>query len=200
MITALDSLHTGRLVLTTVDPLQAVDRATIVTSLADLGLLGARLSEREATFGTGPAFASLVAFTGCAVQFGDAAAGGSVPGPWVRVPASLPTPRLLWGRNTRPPRCPACPTPLRGWATPLAPSPSPEHPGSGCDATLPLTCAGCGVSAPAHAWRWGRHAGAGRTFVMIEEVFPGEGRPLPALLQALGALGAGPWDFFYLQD
>jgi hypothetical protein len=188
------------LVLTTVDPLQAVDRATIVTSLADLGLLGAPLPEPEATFGTGPAFARLVAFTGCAVQFGEPAAGGSAPGPWLRVPAPLSTPRLLWGRNTRPPRCPACATPLRDWAAPLAPLPSPEHPGSGCDATLRLACTACGLLAPAYAWRWGRHAGAGRSFVTIEEVFPGEGRPLPALMQSLGAVGAGAWDFFYVQD
>jgi hypothetical protein len=188
------------LVLATVDPLQAVDQATIVASLADLGLLGEPLDKSDGAYATGPAFANLVAFTGCAVQFGDPTAGDSARGPWVQVLPGVRTPRLLWGRNTRPPRCPSCATPLRDWAESLAPRSTREPGGTGCDATLPLVCGACAVAAPAHRWRWGRHAGAGRGFVLIEEVFPGEGRPLPALLRALGETGAGPWDFFYVQD
>jgi hypothetical protein len=68
------------------------------------------------------------------------------------------------------------------------------------DATAALACPGCGHGAPAHAWRWGRHGGAGRSFLVIEEVFPGEGKPLPALEAALGQLGLGAWKYFYVQD
>jgi hypothetical protein len=188
------------MVLTTADPLQAVDQATIVTALVDLGLLGERLERPDWAFATGPGFGKLVGFTGCAVQFGDPVPGGSAPGPWVRVPPPLPAPRLLWGRNTRPPRCPGCSTPARDWTDWLASAPSREVPGCGCDAMQPLACGACAAAAPACRWRWGRHGGAGRSFVMVEEVFPAEGQPLPGLLQALGGVGAGPWVFFYVQD
>jgi hypothetical protein len=197
MIPALGSLHTGRLVLTPVDPLQVVDQTTIVTALRELGLAGPALDDDPARFAAGPALGAVVAFTGCAVRFDDTDAAA---GPWLRVPPSSASPRLLWGRNSRPPRCPECAAPLRAWREQLSPAASRDLPGSGCDAGVALRCEACGAAPPAHRWRWGRHAGAGRGFVLIEEVFPGEARPLPPLMQTLAALGAGPWDFFYVQD
>lgn len=63
-----------------------------------------------------------------------------------------------------------------------------------------MQCDVCDATAPALRWRWGRHGGAGRSFVLVEEVFPGEAAPLPALVKALDALGAGPWGYWYIQD
>jgi hypothetical protein len=200
MITAPGALHTGRLVLAPVDPLQAADRATIVRALTEVGLAGAPIDDDAATFAAGAALGTLVAFTGCAVQFDGILSAAPVTGPWLRVPAPSPSPRLLAGRNTRPPRCPACSAPLREWRERLPCSSGIGLPGAGCDAALPLPCDACGTASRAHAWRWGRHAGVGRSFVLIEEVFPGEARPLPPLLQALAIIGVGPWDFSYVQD
>ena len=201
MIPALGSLHTGRLVLTTVDPLQAVAQPTIVGLLTELGLVGPR-RDAAASFDAGPALGALVGFTGCAVQFDGAGAPEATHGPWLHVPPATMEPRLRWGRNTRPPRCPTCSAALHAWrAHPPAPEPGADDPrGLCCDADPPLRCDTCGSAQPTHRWRWGRHAGAGRSFVLIEEVFPGEARPLSALLQALEQLGAGTWDYFYVQD
>jgi hypothetical protein len=200
MLSALGSLHTGRLVLTTVDPLQAADQAMTKALLGEIGLAGARRNA-DTGFAAGAALGSLVAFTGCAVQFDGPETAMADSGPWIEIPPATATPRLLWGRNTRPPRCQDCGTALRIWRERLAaPDELADLPGRSCDAGLSLRCDTCGTEAAVHRWRWGRHAGAGRSFVLIEEVFPGEARPLPPLMQALTELGAGPWSFFYVQD
>ena len=49
-------------------------------------------------------------------------------------------------------------------------------------------------------WNWRLHGGFGRSFVLVEEVFPGEGAPLPTLLNALRDLGVGDWHHFYVQE
>ncbi|NBC14359.1 MAG: hypothetical protein GVY09_13665 [Gammaproteobacteria bacterium] len=205
------SLHTGRLVLAPADPLQAVDQATIIAALHRLGLLGGQRSDAAASaFAAGPALGALIGFTGCAVQFGGEGRAAIDVGPWLRIPPPSEAPRLFWGRNTRPPRCPACGAPLRSWrerlpvaaagdVAPASSAPASCDPTS-CNAVQPLRCDACETTSPALRWRWGRHGGAARSTVSIEEVFPGEGTPLPALVKALDALGAGPWVFFYIQD
>jgi hypothetical protein len=201
MIPPQASLHTGRLILTPEDPLQAADEATIVPALKALGLLGpARPVADGQAFRAGNALGEVIGFTGCAVQFAAPDQGAESAGPWIRIPSTARQPRLLFGRNTRPPRCPACAAPLRDWRGQLPPSAPMEAQPPGCDATLPLQCGTCGAGAPAYRWRWGRHAGAGRSLVSVEEVFPGEAAPLPALLTALAGLSAGPWGYFFVQD
>ncbi len=200
MIPALGSLHTGRMVLTPADPLQAADQATTNALLRETGLAGA---PRDGGGGlhAGAALATLVGFTGCAVRFDNIETAVTIVGPWLLIPSTSPAPRLLWGRNSRPPRCPACAAPLRPWQERLPmPGVSSDLPGRSCDARASLCCDACDSAHAIHHWHWGRHAGAGRSLVLIEEVFPGEARPLPALMQALVGLGVGPWSFFYVQD
>ena len=200
------SLHTGRLVLAPADPLQALDQATIVAALHRLDLLGAQRSDAAAgAFAAGPALGALIGFTGCAVQFGGEGPAAAAVAPWLRIPPPSEAPRLLWGRNTRPPRCPACGAPLRAWRERLPVANAGDVAPASCDpafydAVQPLRCDACETTSPALRWRWGRHGGAARSILLIEEVFPGEGTPLPALVKALDALGAGPWVFFYIQD
>ncbi len=202
MISTAPVLHTGRLILTPEDPWQMLAPATLVGALRALGLLGAtRQGATPDAFIAGPALGELIGFTGCAVQFGGDASSQVAAGPWLRVPPPSAAPRVLWGRNTRPPRCPRCGAPLRAWRMQLPdPATAAGGPPMGADATLPLHCCGCDVRTPALDWRWGRHAGVGRSLIMVEEVFPAEASPLPALTSALADLGAGPWTFFYVQD
>jgi hypothetical protein len=192
MIDAPRLLHTGRLVLTPMDPEAVVAEDDLIATLHALGLIGAPLPGGGSIFAPGGRFLQLLAFTGCAVQMAATSSTSNPAGARVDIPETSATPRLLIGHNTRPPRCAHCGSPLTDW---------PERAAEiGSDATSPLLCAGCGAQAPACAWHWGRHAGCGRSFVFVEEVFPGEGTPLPALLDALQALGSGPWRYFYLQD
>jgi hypothetical protein len=200
MITALGSLHTGRLVLCPRDPLQAPDQATLARTLDDIRLIGAQLPavDAEQRYRIGPDFGSLIAFTGCAVSFGTQDAADT-RGPGIRLPAPSAAPRLFVGRNTRPPRCPECRAPLRDWALAFGWATTQARQAKQ-DATVMLRCVGCGAGACAHRWDFGRHGGAGRSVVLIEEVFPGEASPLPALLRALETATGVPWAYFYQQD
>jgi hypothetical protein len=96
------------------------------------------------------------------------------------------------GRNTRPPQCPGCRRPLREWRAQSAGWDSASAP--------TLQCAACNARTQAWEWRWREQAGFGRLFLSIEEVFPGEGTPLPGLLRSLEIMGVGRWLWFYVQD
>ena len=76
----------------------------------------------------------------------------------------------------------------------------PGQPPSGSSGRSPgQSCRHCGEKIAIDAPDWRRNAGAGRFFVQITEVFPGEAVPLPALMAQLRAEG-DDWDYFYLQD
>jgi hypothetical protein len=184
-------MHTGRLVLTPLDPEQGPDRSAVLARLHDLGLTGPALEKVAGGFAAGPALLDLIGFTGCAVQLDtDAAAGGTYL--HIRIEGPHPRAVLKHGRNTRPPRCPNCGASLAGWREQYGAA----HPGQ----EPQLQCSRCGGTGPARDWDWRHHAGFGRMFVSVEEVFPGEGQPLPRLLAALEGLGAGPWHHFYIQE
>jgi hypothetical protein len=192
MITASRPLHTGRLVLAPVDALVGVEAEPLADVLRDIGLIGAPLPERSAAFATGARFLELIAFTGCAVQveLAPASAGGTFA--HIRLQGPYPRPRLQSGRNTRPPRCPECGKALATWRAQAQAWQGARMPN--------LRCEVCSADTPAWRWGWRQHAGFGRSFVCIEEVFPGEGAPLPSLLEGLETLGIGAWHHFYVQD
>jgi len=184
-------LHTGRLVLTPLDAQCAVAAAKLQMTLEHNGLFGALMPGTSSAYRAGDRLLDLVGFTGCAVQL-DLDASRDDAFVHVRIEGPHPKPVLRRGRNSRPPRCPTCNASLADWRDQTA---SWEH-----DEVPLLHCHACGLVGPAWAWNWRRQAGFGRIFVIIEEVFPGEGQPLPALLAMLNALGAGPWQHFYLLD
>jgi len=186
------SVHTGRLVLTEQDPFRLPDAAALVAALGAGGLIGGPLPGRPAAYVTGPRFLGLVTFAGCAVQLELSPRGDGGPFCHIRLAGPYPEPRFLHGRNTRPPRCPSCRAPLKGWA----------EAGLGWDgsAMQPLACPACAASAPAFRWDWKEGAGFGRLLVAIEEVFPGEAVPSPALLDLLARASGQPWRHFYVQD
>ena len=192
MITPSRPLHTGRLVLTPSDASAPVERKRLEVRLKAAGLIGPALPGRTDAFEIGEQFTRLVAFTGCAVAFDQTPTATSGTFTHITLHGPYLAPRLLSGRNTRPPRCPECGKGLVAWRDQVQRwqlSQPPE-----------LRCLHCMAIAPGWGWRWGQHGGFGRVFVCVEEVFPGEGSPLPALLDALYADGIGDWRFFYVQD
>lgn len=192
MIPVYQPLHTGRLILTPRDVTAQVDCERLAARLGSIGLIGSPLSERSNAFETGERFLDLVAFTGCAVQLDTRASAASDQFTHVSLHGPHPEPRLLYGRNSRPPRCPECAKGLKTWRNQVAQAQPGKAPR--------LCCEHCQTVAPAWQWSWGQHAGVGRSFVHIEEVFPGEASPLSTLLEALGQLGVGEWRYFYVQD
>jgi hypothetical protein len=184
--------HTGRLILTEQDPFRLPDEAALRTALDAVGLIAGPLPDGEAYYATGPRFLELVVFAGCAVRLELSPRGDGGPFCHVRLLGPYTLPRFLGGRNTRPPRCPSCRAPLKGWAGAAL--------GWDRSAEQPLACPACGARASAFRWDWKEGAGFGRLLLSIEEVFPGEAVPTPALLDLLTRTSGRPWRYFYAQD
>lgn len=187
------SAHTGRLLLTPQDPFLLPNAAALHERLHAAGLLGDPLPDRPGAHLVGEGFLQLVSFAGCSVQV-ELAPTGSAGTPFchVRFAGPFERPRFASGRNTRPPRCSACRSPLRDWRAHLSPW------NGGAD--LEIRCPGCGESRPPWAYDWKENAGFGRLLLMIEEIFPGEALPTPTLMALLAEVTGSGWRYFYVQD
>lgn len=187
------SSHTGRLVLTTADPQAAPDPDLVQGVLSQAGFIGQPLIGTEARFAVGPEFLGLLSFAGCAVVLpasSPAQAGEALC--HVRILGPDPTPRLIWGRNTRGPRCPGCRARVPDWRNRL--------PDWGERPLRGLTCPSCSETRPPWRWDWKQQGGFGRLFVLVEEVFPGEAVPTQRLLDLLTRACGSDWRHFYVQD
>ncbi len=182
-------------------------------SPAEAGLGGA-LTETPApsqAFLVGERFFDLLAFAGCAVNLLLTPTSTGKPFTHIHLVGPLASPLLLFGSNTRPPRCPTCRAPNKALA--VFPDQNPDQnqdphrelegqwernrePGLGRE----IPCPACGSRHPIWGWDWKGKAGFGRSFVWVEEVFPGEAEPTPAFQAALTSLTASPWRHFYVQD
>jgi hypothetical protein len=185
------STHTGRLLLCTQDPFLLPKRTLLLATLAEAGFLGTPLTGREGAFVPGERFLQLVTFAGCSVQV-ELSPSGDSPFCHILLSGPFERPKFLCGRNTRPPRCRGCRTPLRDWSRILA---AWQEGGPG-----EIPCPSCGETAPLWAYDWKEKAGYGRQFVQIEEVFPGEAAPTPGLMELLESSTQQAWRYFYIQD
>lgn len=190
--------HTGRLVLAPRDPDCAPEPAILIRPLKEAGFLGAPLTPRGDAYAAGATFLYLVAFTGCAVHLEldpqrEPSSETHRPFCHIRIAGPFPNPVVLTGRNTRPPRCPACRTPLRDWRDRFGAGPTSGH-------ARPLSCPHCGSIAAACRWDWKESGGCARLWLCVEEVFPGEANPTDALMRILVGATHTPWRHFYIQD
>ena len=180
------------LILTPVDP----DAGTLPTgallgALRDLGLVHQDSIDAGAGhLAPGGKLLWHVTFLGCSPAL---ALHGESDGPacHLRIRQTSGRVELLVGRNAVTPRCPGCRAPLTEWRSSLA--------GWRMRPESAWRCPACGcVSTPARL-DWRQHGGAGRLFVEIWGVFPGEAVPGDELMARLEALGVGPWRYFYHQ-
>ncbi len=180
-------MSNGVLILAPGDPASRLPtREQLVHALGDIGLLGAPLAGQDDTYLAGERFLQLITFMGCSphvrleppVDGADAFCHLALLGPYDR-------PRLLHGRNTRPPRCPRCKTAITNWREFV-------------DADT-ITCSHCGATCSMAQLEWRRNAGYGRLFIEIRNIFPGEAVPVDELMNRLRETGGGEWGYFYLQ-
>jgi hypothetical protein len=185
--------HTGRLLLTPEDPNRAFDKGLIRAVLADAGFIGAHLPRDDSAFQVGERFLELIVFAGCSVQVAISPSTNSGdPFCYVRLSGPFQQPRLLHGRNSRPPRCRACRAPLEDWKRQLPTNEGGEP--------ARLRCPACGDESYPWSWDWKESAGFGRFFIGVEEIFPGEATPTPGLMATLRRATGTPWRHFYVQD
>ena len=187
--------HTGRLILAPRDPRCAPDRRPLIRALGGAGFLGAALTPEGDAYAVGEDFLHLIAFAGCAVQVElTPSTESDRPFCHIRIAGPFAEPALLIGRNTRPPRCPACRVPLRAWRDTLRDRiPGAWHP-------EPLPCPACATVSPVCTWDWKETGGCARLSLSVEEVFPGEASPTDNLMQVLEGVARTPWRHFYIQD
>lgn len=183
-------MMTGSLLLFPADP--AADPpaiADLLAVLAALGLIGAGCGAEG--FLPGSEFARHVVFAGCSphLVLEPPADGGAYS--QVRVHGPFAAARLLAGDNVAAPRCPACRARVEDWRERLA--------GWRADPASLVDCPGCGRVHPASRLDWRGNASSGRVFVEIGNVFPGEAVPGESLLDALHALGSGPWRYAWVR-
>lgn len=185
------SAHTGRLLLGTQDPFLLPERALLTATLSAAGLLGVPLAGRDDAFTVGERFLRLVTFAGCSVRI-ELSPMADAPFCHIRFTGPFWRPVFLSGRNTRPPRCRNCRSPVRNWKE-RVPTWDRAEPAQ-------ITCSTCGVAVPPWDYDWKEKAGFGRLFIQVEEIFPGEATPTPMLMALLANATGCEWRHFYLQD
>jgi hypothetical protein len=164
----------------------------ITERLTKIGLLDRPFRPEEQSFLTGPRFPQLITFLGCSPFLRlEPPDDGSSDFCHLRFLGPFDRPRLLYGSNTRAPKCPACARGLDNWQS-LAEQWEAEPDNSN------FTCPHCGRHSSPLALEWRRKAGFGRFFLQVSEVFPGEAVPVGELMECLRADGDS-WDYFYLQ-
>lgn len=191
-------LHNGRLLLTPENPMATAGLSRLSAVLHEGGLIEAAPPAKPMRFGPGERLFEYIGFTGCAVQLDQAP--GSPHAFAMSLEGPFEVPRLRSGRNSRPPRCPECRNAVSSWRQQLDTGAGTSSGANIDHACCTLSCTSCRARSPGWQWNWGRQAGFGRLFIGIEPVFPGEGRPLPALFSLLEGVEIGAWRYFYVQD
>lgn len=179
-------MNMGKLILASgPNELQLTESMELTCALREMGLTGQCLDSGEGRFLTGNRFLQLISFVGCSTNVcltprasdDHAFCHLTVKGPFAR-------PRLVRDGKSRPPLCPLCKESL--------------HDLKGCTDGRMIICGSCGRKSRPEDIAWGRGAGYGRIFIEINNVFPGEVRPVPELLMDLGRLTGTEWVYFFI--
>ena len=153
----------------------------LIQALRRIGFVGAPLAGDG--FLPGERFMQLLSFMGCSPFLRLEPTDDGSPFCQIRLTGPLPQPQAFPDAGGRPPRCPDCRAPLGDWQERLT------------GATV--RCTACGTDLALASLAWGHHAGAGRLFLEVWEVYPGDGRPSEGLLAALKEAGGAPWHWFW---
>jgi hypothetical protein len=96
-------------------------------------------------------------------------------------------PHLYWGKQSRPPACPACRQRQQDWLEQLL------------RPTDRLHCQNCREDFPLPRWQWRKSGAISSLLIRVTQVFPNEAVPHDSLLEKLGeTTGSAAWNHFYL--
>jgi len=166
---------------------------SLIAELETAGFIGAMIEPGVRKFFAGDRFLQLITFMGCSPFLKlepDGDSSDDFCSIWIRGPYTEP--RFVAGSNTRPPRCPRCRQRMEGEWQALVERWK-------ADADTQYNCPRCHESVPFEVLEWRQNAGAGRLFVEVTQIFPGEAVPVQALMDLLGRHGS-PWNYFYIQE
>ena len=185
-------MNTGRLILTPQDPFHTLEYDALVTILTELGLAGIPLEGREYAYFAGDDLMQLITFAGCSpfLRFEpESPKDDDFCHVQLTLKSEAEDPLFLHGENSKPPACPNCRKPVKGWQ---------EKMDSWQQTNGEWICEGCGESNSPMMLNWRKYAGFGRTLVEIFSIFPGEAVPVPSLLTGLEEKTDVGWIYFYV--
>lgn len=180
-------MSTGKLILHSGSTQPSlVETEPLIDALRDMQLIGAPLAKDKELFLAGERFLQLISFMGCSTNVCLTPSSGDTGNfCHITITGPLNQPTLIWNSNCRPPRCPACKSPISNWQ---------EFVSIG-----KLKCLQCGKETQLEEINWGRQAGYGCIFIEISNIFPGEARPSHILLEDLARATDIEWSYFYIE-
>ncbi|MES9906330.1 MAG: hypothetical protein ABW168_27070 [Sedimenticola sp.] len=183
-------MSSGNLILHPTNPTAAPPVDAVTQRLVETGFAGVRQQGEAHVYSTGERFLQLITFLGCSpfVQM-EPKEEGDLDYCHIRLLSPSSSPGLIFGKNTRPPRCPHCDKGLSDWISHLT------------DTTpaTPWHCPSCDKPLNLMELKWRQQGGCSRLFLVIPGIFPSEAVPLPELLNSLSGMG-GEWSYFYAQE
>ncbi|MEJ1435705.1 MAG: hypothetical protein ROD09_18160 [Candidatus Sedimenticola sp. (ex Thyasira tokunagai)] len=183
-------MSSGNLILYPTDSTATPPVDTLAQLLVEMGLAGDRQQDEGYVYFTGERFLQLITFLGCSpfVRM-EPKDENDLDYCHIRLLLHSDAPRLLFGKNTRPPRCPGCGKGIGDWLNRLTNEAAPTG----------WECPNCSRPLEPAELKWRQQAGFSRLFVVIPGIFPSEAVPLPELLNKLSEMG-GEWSYFYAQE
>ncbi len=168
------------------------DLVALKNCLLELGLMSNHSTGKDAdSYLCGDSFAQMVTFMGCSPHLVfEPPADGSDRYCHIRL-HHFSEIQLLTGQQTAPPRCPACRFRIAEWREMLDGWNSETL-------TSNWQCPKCNKKSAAYELDWRQSGGAGRLFIEIRNIFPGEAVPVDRLMTKLQEVSGEKWRYFYL--
>lgn len=186
-------MSTGNLALHPPASVPAPDFDLLQKKLEKIGLIGEAIPGNGRNYLAGDRFLQLITFLGCS-PFIRTEPKNEEDRDYchVRFIGPFDKPGILYGDNTRSPRCPGCGQGISDWEASLDKEKQ-------INSTAILSCTACGEETPVTGIKWRQQAGFSRSFILIPGIFPSEAVPLPELLNQLKTADE-EWGYFYVQD
>lgn len=186
-------MSTGNLALHPPLGAPAADFDLLQKRLEEIGLIGETIPGNGRHYRVGDRFLQLITFLGCSPYIRtEPKDEDDLDYCHIRFIGPLDQPGLIYGSNTRPPRCPSCGKGIGHWEASL-------DTGKQISGNAMLSCATCEEETPVSAIKWRQQAGISHSFLLIPGIFPSEAVPLPELLEHLKTADE-EWNYFYVQE